>query len=191
MIDTFPADFNTTTYDLITADGSRWSFGHDDSGHYLFCGNLRQPVIESNGRPTFFAPGYHNINLHGFTIDGVEYILTGVTPNDNWTEPPPAPVVHPAEDAVAAKERVFAAMLLQYAVAFNVDLTALPDINISAMLQAAQAAGATPAEIADASAILMALFNDVVVESGGTPGKAWEGLKERLPGYFQELAQNA
>jgi hypothetical protein len=34
----------------------------------------------------------------------------------------------------------------------------------------------------------MALFNDVVVESGGTPGRAWEGLKERLPGYLGELA---
>lgn len=101
------------------------------------------------------------------------------------TDAPPAETV--ISDALAAKERTFAGMLLHYATAFGVDLTALPDINISAMLKAAQAAGATAAEIAEASAILMALFNDVVVESGGTPGKAWEDLKERLPGYMAEI----
>lgn len=98
---------------------------------------------------------------------------------------PPAPVVIP--DALAAKERAFAAMLAHYAAAFQIDLAALPDINISAMLTAAQQAGVSPEDIADASAILMALFNDVVVESGGTSGKAWEGMKERLPGYLGEL----
>ncbi len=191
MITTFPADFSTTTYDLITADGSRWAFGHDDSGYYLFCGNLRQPVIESNGRPTFFAPGYVNINLHGFTIGGVDYVITGVIPNANWTEPPEVTPAPPADsDALAAKERTFAGMLLHYATAFGVDLTALPDINIGAMLAAAQQAGVSPEAIADASAILMALFNDVVVESGGTPGRAWEGMKERLPGYLAELVQD-
>lgn len=187
MINTFPADYSTATYDLITADGSQWAFGHDDSGYYLFCGNLRQPVIESNGRPTFFAPGYVNINLNGFTIDGTHYELSEAVQNANWA-PPPEITIPPANtDALSAKERAFAAMLLHYAAAFNIDLTTLPDINIGAMLTAAQQAGATPAEIADSSAILMALFNDVVVESGGTSGKAWEDLKERLPGYFAEL----
>jgi len=57
------------------------------------------------------------------------------------------------------------------------------------MLTAAQQAGVQPADIADASAILMALFNDVIVESGGTSGKAWEGMKERLPGYLNEMTQ--
>jgi hypothetical protein len=192
MIDTFPTDFSTTTYDLITADGSRWSFGHDDSGYYLLCGNLRQPVIESNNKPTFFAPGYVNINLHGFTIGGVDYVITGVTPNANWTEPPEVTSAPPADsDALAAKERTFAAMLLHYATAFSVDLTTLPDINISAMLQAAQAAGATPAEIADATAMLLAAKADIEAEAGGSWAECWQGLKGRLPGYIAELSQNA
>lgn len=190
MIGTFPADFSTTTYDLITADGSRWAFGHDDSGYYLFCGNLCQPVIESNNKPTFFAPGYVNINLHGFTIGGVEYILTGVIPNDNWTEPPEVTSAPPAgTDALAAKERTFAGMLLHYATAFSVDMTALPDINISAMLAAAQAAGATAAEIADATAMLLAAKADIEAEAGGSWAECWAGLKERLPGYLNEMTQ--
>lgn len=191
MITTFPADFSTATYDLIDTAGNRWAFAHDGDGYHLICGNLRQPVIESNGRPTFFAPGYVNINLHGFTIDGVEYILTGVVPNDNWTEPPPTPVVPPAEDAVAAKERVFAAMLLHYATAFGVNLAELPDVNIQAMLAAAQQAGATAAEIADATAMLLAAKADIEAEAGGSWAECWAGLKERLPGYIAELAQNA
>ena len=187
MITTFPADYSTATYDLIDTAGNTWRFAHDDSGYHLICGNLRQPVIESNNKPTFFAPGYRNINLHGFTIDGTHYELSEAVPNANWT-PPPEVTVPPADtDALAAKERAFAAMLAHYAAAFNIDLTALPDINIGTMLQAAQQAGATETEIANASAILMALFNDVVVEAGGTSADAWAGLKSRLPGYLQEV----
>ena len=100
----------------------------------------------------------------------------------------PEPVEPELSELLVAKEQAFALKLLQLATAFHVDLAALPDINIGAMLTAAQQAGATPADIADASAILMALFNDVVVESGGTSGKAWEDLKGRLPGYLGELA---
>lgn len=102
--------------------------------------------------------------------------------------PPAEPVI---SEALAAKERTFAGMLLQYATAFSVDLTALPDINISAMLQAAQAAGATAAEIAEATAMLLAAKADIEAEAGGSWAECWQGLKERLPGYLQELAQNA
>ena len=191
MITTFPADFSTTTYDLITADGSRWAFGHDDSGYHLICGNLRQPVIESNNRPTFFAPGYRNINLHGFDIAGTHYELSEAVPNANWT-PPPEVIVPPADtDAIAAKERTFAAMLLHYATAFGVNLAELPDVNIQAMLAAAQQAGVQPADIADATAMLLAAKADIEAEAGGSWAECWQGLKGRLPGYLQELAQNA
>lgn len=187
MIDTFPADFSTTTYDLITADGSRWAFGHDDSGYALVCGDLKQPVIESNGRPTFFAPGYRNINLHGFTIGGVDYVITGVTPNANWTEPPEV-VVPPADtDAIAAKERAFAAMLAHYAAAFQIDLTTLPDINISSMLTAAQQADVPHDAIAAATAMLLAAKADIEAEADATWAECWRGLKERLPGYLNDI----
>lgn len=189
MIATFPSDYSTATYDLIDTAGNRWAFAPDGDGYALVCGDLRQPVMAIDGRPTFFAPGYRNINLHGFDIDGTHYELSEAVQNANWTPPPEVTVPPAATDALAAKERAFAALLLHYASAFQIDLAALPNINITAMLAAAQQAGATPEAIADASAILMALFNDVVVESGGTPGKAWERMKERLPGYFQELTQ--
>ena len=100
----------------------------------------------------------------------------------------PEPVEPELSELLVAKEQAFALKLLQLATAFQIDLLALPDINIGTMLTAAQQAGVQPADIADASAILMALFNDVVVESGGTSGKAWEGMKERLPGYIGGLA---
>ena len=98
----------------------------------------------------------------------------------------PDPVEPPLPEALVAKERAFADKLKQLAMAFQIDLTTLPDINIGTMLQAAQQAGATETEIANASAILMALFNDVVVEGCGTSADAWAGLKSRLPGYFQQ-----
>ena len=98
----------------------------------------------------------------------------------------PDPVEPSLPEALITKEQAFAAKLAQLATAFQIDLLALPDINIGTMLQAAQQAGATETEIANASAILMALFNDVVVESCGTSADAWAGLKSRLPGYLQE-----
>ena len=99
--------------------------------------------------------------------------------------PDPVPVEPVLPEALVAKEQAFAAKLAQLATAFQIDLLALPDINIGTMLQAAQQAGATETEIANASAILMTLFNDVVVESCGTSADAWAGLKSRLPGYLQ------
>ena len=105
---------------------------------------------------------------------------------------PDAPPVEPViSDALAAKERAFAAMLAHYAAAFQIDLAALPDINISAMLTAAQAAGVSPADIADATAMLLAAKADIEAEAAMTWAECWQGLKGRLPGYLQELAQNA
>lgn len=97
----------------------------------------------------------------------------------------PDPVEPSLPEALVAKEQAFAAKLAQLATKFQIDLLALPDINIGTMLAAAQTAGATEADIANASAILMALFNDVVVENGSTSADAWAGLKSRLPGYLQ------
>jgi hypothetical protein len=100
--------------------------------------------------------------------------------------PDPVPVEPVLPEALVAKERAFADKLAQLATAFQIDLLALPDINIGSLLTAAQAAGASETDIANASAILMALFNDVVVEAGGTSAGTWAGLKSRLPGYLQE-----
>lgn len=100
--------------------------------------------------------------------------------------PDPVSVEPILPEALVAKEQAFADKLKQLATKFQIDLLALPDINIGTMLAAAQTAGATESDIANASAILMALFNDVVVEAGGTSADAWAGLKSRLPGYLQE-----
>ena len=190
MITTFPADYSTATYDLIDTAGNTWRFAHDDSGYHLICGNLRQPVMESNNKPTFFAPGYRNINLHGFDIDGTHYELSEAVPNANWT-PPPEVTVPPADtDALAAKERAFAAMLAHYADAFHIDLAALPDINIGAMLAAAQQAGVSPEAIADATAMLLAAKADIEAEANMTWAECWRGLKERLPGYLGEISHD-
>lgn len=89
-------------------------------------------------------------------------------------------------ELLVAKEQAFAAKLLQLATAFGIDLTTLPDINIGTMLTAAQTAGATESEIANASAILLALAKDVEAESGMVWADTWLALKSRLPGYLQE-----
>ena len=99
--------------------------------------------------------------------------------------PDPVTVEPVLPEALVAKEQAFADKLKQLATAFQIDLLSLSDINIGSLLTAAQQAGATETEIASASAILMALFNDVVVEDGGTSANAWAGLKSRLPGYLQ------
>ena len=101
---------------------------------------------------------------------------------------PPVPVV--ISDALAAKERAFAAMLAHYAAAFHIDLTTIPDINIGAMLSAAQAAGATPEAIADATAMLLAAKADIEAEAAVTWAECWRGLKERLPGYLGEISHD-
>ena len=101
--------------------------------------------------------------------------------------PDPVPVEPILPEALVAKERAFAAKLAQLATAFQIDLLALPDINIGTMLQAAQQAGATETEIANASAILLALAKDVEAESGMVWADTWLALKSRLPGYLQEV----
>lgn len=99
--------------------------------------------------------------------------------------PDPVPVEPVLPEALVAKERAFADKLKQLATKFQVDLLALPDINIGTMLAAAQAAGATEADIANASAILLALGKDVEAESNQTWVETWAGMKSRLPGYLQ------
>ncbi len=100
--------------------------------------------------------------------------------------PDPGHVEPVLPEALVAKERAFADKLKQLAPAFQIDLLALPDINIGTMLQAAQQAGATDSEIANASAILLALAKDVEAESGLNWADTWLALKSRLPGYLQE-----
>ena len=97
----------------------------------------------------------------------------------------PDPAEPPLPEALVAKEQAFASKLAQLAMAFQIDLTTLPDINIGTMLQAAQQAGATESEIASASAILLALAKDVEAESGMVWADTWLALKSRLPGYLQ------
>ena len=97
----------------------------------------------------------------------------------------PDPVEPSLPELLVAKEHAFAAKLAQLATAFQIDLTTLPDINIGTMLQAAQQAGATESEIAKASAILLALAQDVEAESGMVWADTWLALKSRLPGYLQ------
>src|SRR5574344_839315 len=78
--------------------------------------------------------------------------------------PDPVPVEPVLPEALVAKERAFADILKQLATKFQIDLSTLTDINIGSLLTAAQAAGATEADIANASAILLALANDVEAE---------------------------
>ena len=187
MITTFPSDYSTATYDLIDTAGNTWHFAPDGDGYALVCGDLKQPVMDIDGRPTFFAPGYRNINLHGFDINGTHYELSEAVQNANWT-PPPEVTAPPADtDVIAAKERAFAGMLAHYADAFQIDLTTMPDINISAMLTAAQQAGVSPADIADATAMLLAAKADIEAEANMTWAECWRGLQERLPGYLGEI----
>ena len=99
--------------------------------------------------------------------------------------PDPVPVEPVLPEVLVAKEQAFASKLAQLATAFQIDLLSLPDINIGTMLQAAQQAGATETEIANASAILLALAKDVEAESGLVWADTWLALKSRLPGYLQ------
>jgi hypothetical protein len=98
----------------------------------------------------------------------------------------PDPVEPSLPEALVAKEQAFALKLAQLATAFQIDLASLSDINIGTMLQAAQQAGASESEIANASAILLALAKDVEAESGLNWADTWLALKSRLPGYLQQ-----
>ena len=181
MIQAMPRDFNPTGYDLKTTDGTIWKIVEFEDHYELQSEAGSFALMKLDGRFTVFAPGYRNINLHGFEVNGTSYELEEAVQNENWVY---VPVPEPGE-ALYEKERIFAQKLLQLATAFGIDLTALPDINIGTMLQAAQTAGATEAEIANASAILLALAKDVEAESGLVWADTWAAMKSRLPGYLQ------
>ena len=97
----------------------------------------------------------------------------------------PDPVEPSLPEALVAKEQAFALKLAQLAAAFGIDLLTLSDSNIGSLLTAAQQAGATETEIANASAILLALAKDVEAESGMVWADTWAAMKSRLPGYLQ------
>ena len=183
MIQSMPRDFNPTGYDLKTTDGTIWKIVEFEDHFELQSEAGSFELMGLDGRFTVFAPGYRNINLHGFEVNGTSYELEEAVQNENWVY---VPVPEPGE-ALYAKEQAFASKLAQLAMAFQIDLTTLLDINIGTMLQAAQQAGATETEIANASAILLALAKDVEAESGLVWSDTWLALKSRLPGYLQGL----
>lgn len=98
MIHTLPPDFRPDYYDLQTSDGKTWKIGKDIDRYYLYSGDLRFDLMVSEAF-TFFASGYNNINLNGFTItttsideDGNEvsesttYELVAIVKNENWQD---------------------------------------------------------------------------------------------------------
>ena len=87
------------------------------------------------------------------------------------------------------KERIFAFKLLELATKFNINLLTLEDINIGSLLTTAQEAGVSETEIANASAILLALAKDVEAESGLNWTDTWLNLKGRLPEYLMEAQE--
>lgn len=183
MINSFPQDFSTRTYDVHTTDGLSWHFESDGVEGALVTGPYRQPLQLQYGRVTLLDPYGRSINLHGFDIGDTHFELDDVFPNKHWTPPPPPP----DPERLYSKERAFVAKLLQYATEFGVNLAALPDINIATMLLAAQTAGATDAQIAGASAILLALTRDIEAEAGMLWVDCWHALKFRIPTYIAEL----
>lgn len=182
---TLPDDYNAIGYDLQTTDGNIWRFVRDGDTAALVCGDLRQPVMVLDGRMTLFAPGYRNINLHGFDLDGIHYTLTDTPRNANWTPAPDAPPEQAA--LVATKERAFAAALLYYAAKFQIDITTIPDINTTSLLLAAKTNGASQADTTEATANLLALCRDIEAEQGLNWADCWAALKSRLPGYIMEI----
>ena len=189
MIYHFPSDFSTHTYDLKTDDDLIWKFTQEeDDSWVLVSGDLKLPLLAFNKQPTFFTEGYVNINVHGFTIDDQLRTLTEAIPNENWVEQEPIPYVE-EEDPLHQKERLFTHKLQELATRFNVDLSTLPDINIGTLLSTATTAGATEMDIANASALLLALAKDVEAESNLNWAETWQGLKSRIPAYLAELAK--
>ena len=184
MIQHFPVDFSTSTYDVKTNDDLLWQFVQDDQGCALVSGELRQPLLTSSNKPTFFTPDYTNINIHGFTVGDIHRTIVEVIPNANWVAPEVPQTADELEEPLFLKEKAFALKLKELADKFNINLMSLPDVNIGALLGAAQEAGATELEIASASAILLALAKDVEAESGLVWSDTWLGLKSRLMSYL-------
>lgn len=90
MIQEFPRDFHPSTYDFITRDGSIWKIVDVGDEYQLQSADKTFNLMKTgDGRFTPFTKGYKlNINLHGFAINGVTYILEAVVPNDNYVVPP-------------------------------------------------------------------------------------------------------
>lgn len=182
MIQSLPKDFNVIGYNFKTTDETVWTIAEFEDRFELQSGEKIFPLMKLDGRFTLFASGYRNINLHGFDIEDVHYELAEVLQNENYV---PVPVVDNST-ALYAKERAFAYKLKEYATAFGIDIIALPEINITAMLQAAKDAGATETQIIGATTILLALTRDIEAEAGQVWADCWLALKSRLLGYLTE-----
>lgn len=187
MID-LPIDFHLTGYDLIDTTGDRWRVT-DTPGEtpVLSCGE--RYVLLSRTGDGEAAPFHKGLNVfhHGFDCDGAHIVIATVEQNENYLPPAPTPPVESA--ALYAKERAFAAALLQYANAFQIDIAALDPINITTMLTAAHTAVVPEADIAATTARLLALTRDIEAETKKPWGDCWEGLKERFLGYVGEIMQ--
>lgn len=142
-----------------TASGQSWDW------------NLPK-VLRHDGKITM------NINENNMAEVGIKMTLVEI--------PDPIPVEPVLSEALITKERTFALKLKELAHRFNITLTALPDINIGTLLIAAQENGVSENDIANASAILLALAKDVEAESGLNWTDTWSGLKARLLSYLTE-----
>ena len=185
MID-LPLDFHLTGYDLIDTTGDRWRVT-DTPGETPVLSSGERYILLSRTGDGEAAPFHKGLNLfhHGFDCDGQHTVIAGVEQNENYLPLIPTPPVE--SDALYAKERAFVAALLQYATAFQIDIAALDPINITTMLTAAHVAGVQEADIAAATAILLALTRDIEAEADATWAKCWDGLKERFLGYVGEI----
>ena len=119
-----------------------------------------------------------NINEDNMSEHGIKMTLVEI--------PDPIPVEPILSETLITKERTFALKLKELAHRFNITLTTLPDINIGTLLMVAQDNGVSENDIANASAILLALAKDVEAESGLNWADTWTGLKTRLLSYLTE-----
>ena len=95
MIQSMPRDFNPTGYDLKTTDGTIWKIVEFEDHFELQSSAGNFELMKLDGRFTVFAPGYRNINLHGFEVAGTQYELEEAVQNENWVYvpvPEPEPV---------------------------------------------------------------------------------------------------
>ena len=122
MIKEFPRDFHYFTYDLITNDGTIWKIVDVEDAFQLQAGEKTFDLMKTeDGRFTPFTAGYKtNINLHGFTIDGITYTLEAVVPNDNYVAPP-EPEEEPEEPTKALDDActLFRAICYEIGTAIN------------------------------------------------------------------------
>ena len=159
---------------------------------WSYNGNVVMGLTEAN-MSTF---GWNKVETIDPEPEVIEPEAVIPTPDIESEVPGTAPVTPPSPlppstpiftEALHEKEKAFTAKLIEYATTFNVNLMTLPSINIGSVLQAAKIAGASDTDIANASAILLALAKDVEAESDQTWTRTWLGLKARLPGYLVEL----